>query len=130
MFTLLLKHLPNMKRDGGNERPGHYMQRHRLFQEAKNEWTWVLKEALEGATVKFEAPVQLTIVINWKVNRRRDPDNVAKACKPLFDALVSVGILPDDSAEVIGAPTYVDTVAPSCPCTILQLEGRYSYNDA
>ena len=41
-----------------------------------------------------------------------------------------VGILPDDSAEVIGAPTYIHTVAPSCPCTILQFQGRYSYHDA
>jgi len=41
-----------------------------------------------------------------KQDRRRDPDNLVASLKPCADALVDVGIVPDDTQE------YVDRVWP------------------
>lgn len=45
--------------------------------------------------------VRLVLTLVSASARRRDPDNVATSAKPIIDAMVLAGVLPDDSFAVI-----------------------------
>ena len=63
---------------------------------------WLIREALEGQdTPTFPPPVHLSISITWPTARRRDPDNIMMALKPLIDAMRELGMLEDDNADAL-----------------------------
>lgn len=44
---------------------------------------------------------RIDLVLVASTARRRDPDNVAASAKPVIDALVLAGLIPDDSFAVV-----------------------------
>lgn len=57
--------------------------------------------------------------------RRRDPDNIAAACKALWDGLRDAGIIADDDRLVIHPPTVaVDRERPRIEMVITECEER------
>ena len=56
------------------------------------------------------------VELNWRIpdKRRRDPDNLSATLKPVLDALVKEGVLPDDSWVHV----------PSATCRILPPNGE------
>ena len=99
--TLILKGIPDMS-IGGNARYAHWAQRYKAQQEDKLRWFWLIREALEGQdTPTFHPPVHLSISITWPASRRRDPDNIIMALKPLIDAMRALGMIEDDNADAL-----------------------------
>jgi len=44
--------------------------------------------------------------------------------KPYFDALITAGVLSDDSLDVIGWPEYRSSLSPKEPYTLIQVDER------
>lgn len=59
-----------------------------------------MKEALRDRRC-FEAPVQAQVTFVVTDKRRRDSDNHMAMLKPMWDALVEMGVLEDDSHEAL-----------------------------
>lgn len=67
----------------------------------------VKNQASQLATFsQIPAAEHVTAQLTWWVTDRRirDPDNLAQLEKPLFDALVTAGIVPDDRPELMTKP--------------------------
>ena len=107
-LLLELPKLPSRSGAHGNARHAHWAQRARTVREEQYAWACLLMVALDqlglwgSATRQAEwhflsARVDVTFV--FRMDRRRDRDNYAAALKPLWDAVVQVGILPDDDSE-------------------------------
>ena len=75
----------------------------RTLAKAKREYKeacgWIVKLALyKPRTLPPPVTAQVTFVCD---RRRRDPDNHMAMLKPLWDALVEMGVLEDDSRDVL-----------------------------
>lgn len=62
--------------------------------------------------VPLQPPVTVDVTLWQRTNRRRDPDNVAGISKPMVDALVDVGVIPDDGHKHVASVTYRVGVDP------------------
>lgn len=75
----------------------HWTVRSRITKQIREQGGWLMRAAhippLRNATVG----------LNWTVpdRRRRDTDNPILTLKPLADAMVDAGILPDDTPEFV-----------------------------
>jgi crossover junction endodeoxyribonuclease RusA len=69
-------------------------------------WRKAAKEGLLAADVPACTRVKAELIYIPAQNRRRDPDNLVAAMKPIVDALVDAGVVPDDTQE------YVERVWP------------------
>jgi len=61
-----------------------------------------------NARAQFHVPVQVSVDLPFRDNRRRDPHNyVGTVVKAMVDGLVNAGLFPDDSGEwaTIDMPT-------------------------
>ncbi len=61
------------------------------------------KQEIKRKMKCHEAPFEITIEAHFKEKNRRDPDNLY--VKPLLDALVKIGVLTDDSGDVVESLT-------------------------
>jgi crossover junction endodeoxyribonuclease RusA len=64
-------------------------------------WRDAAKDAIADADVPSCVRVRATLVYVPGQNRRRDPDNLVAAMKPVVDALVDAGVVPDDTQEEV-----------------------------
>lgn len=133
-LLLELPKLPSRSGAHGNARHAHWAQRARTVREEQYAWACLLMVALDqlglwgSATRQAEwhflsARVDVTFV--FRMDRRRDRDNYAAALKPLWDAVVQVGILPDDDSEHLsigGLEIEVDKAR--APLTVLRIKPR------
>lgn len=75
--------------------------------------------------VRFEKPVR--IVFTWhEPNRKRDKDNIAFAKKFIFDALVEIGVIPNDgwkNVDSFSDDFSVDNENPRGEVEIIEVEG-------
>jgi hypothetical protein len=107
-LTLWLPRLPRAE-EGPNGRAWRTRSR------ATKAWHELVLEALSD----LEEPVpawraaRITYEVHRPGGRAFDPDNVIALMKPVQDAIVAAGVLPDDSAEhVVATPTAVQLVSP------------------
>lgn len=79
----------------GNARTAHWSQRHKAVAEVVEAVGWAAKAA------RMRPCSHLTIRLVWAPgdHRRADAPNLAGLQKPCVDALVRVGLVPDDTAE-------------------------------
>lgn len=75
----------------------HFHQRAKL----KEQWEKIVRDACTASSVKPMKRVSVTLEFWFPDKRRRDLDNYAFAFKFIGDALVKLGILPDDSTEEV-----------------------------
>src|SRR5690606_8538078 len=69
----------------------------RVRQKEQKAWDALVKEALNGSRPKLEkARITITRFYAW---HPMDPDGATASQKPVIDALVHAGIIPDDSPE-------------------------------
>lgn len=68
----------------------------------------VVKEWREAAcwlarAAKIPRARKVRVILHYvpKDDRRRDPDNLVAAMKPMVDGLVDAGVVPDDTAEYV-----------------------------
>ena len=85
----------------------------------KAKWRKVACECLLEAGIPRCERVRLTLFYVPKVNRRHDEDNLVASMKPVADAMVDAGIIPDDTSE------YLERVWPVyTPKDPLRTNGR------
>ena len=79
----------------GNARTGHWSQRSKAVTEVIDAVGWAARAA------KVPAGSHLTVQLVWAPgdNRRADAPNLAPLQKPSVDAMVRLGIVPDDTAQ-------------------------------
>lgn len=66
-----------------------------------SEWRKAASVALRAAQVPSCARVRAGLAYYPAQNRRRDPDNLVATMKPVVDALVDAGVVPDDTQEFV-----------------------------
>jgi len=64
-------------------------------------------------------PVQITFVARWKVNRRHDIDSLL--VKPVVDAIVSLGLLPDDDLSHVGRVCFEGVIGATDGADTLEI---------
>jgi Holliday junction resolvase RusA-like endonuclease len=107
-MTLLIFNLPYLppasyspnSRASWAEKRGKYGDNNRVLEDVR----MVVLEAGWDSEPMPAARVWVTFHLPTK--RKLDHDNLTARMKPIFDALVTVGVLADDSIDVIGWPTY------------------------
>ena len=62
-------------------------------------WRMVAKQAANAAGIPPLDVVFVELEMTPADMRRRDPDNLAGALKPVMDGIVDAGVIPDDSWE-------------------------------
>lgn len=78
----------------------NWRARHRAVASAKDH---ALRLAL-AARIPEMAKVEAQLTWWYTINRRRDVDNLAGLEKPLFDALVTAGVIRDDTPDLMVKP--------------------------
>ena len=85
----------------------HWRQVARMKATYKEDCGWVIlaeRGWVDGPTLKPQAYLKppVTAQVTFRCDRRRrDPDNTMAMLKPLWDALVDVGLLIDDNKDVL-----------------------------
>lgn len=74
---------------------GHWSQR----AGAVAAWRMVAKQAANRAGIPPQDRLHVRLTMVPADRRRRDPDNLSGALKPILDGLVDANVLPDDSAK-------------------------------
>lgn len=101
----------------------HWRTRQQHAKQARTTVGWLAK----AQKVTFDGPVNIRITLLAPDMRRRDPDGIAGAAKPIIDGLVDAGWIKDDgwrhvsqvafstfpASEVNQEPGWVVTVTPS-----------------
>jgi len=87
-------------------RNSHYHTLNRL----KQEFNWLFLEALQNSGYKKEpidTPIKITFIFNYK-NKRclRDIDGNYPSCKFAIDAMVDLGLIPDDNPDYVKEITF------------------------
>lgn len=95
----------------------------RRNQQHKRRWQRILADLLQAAGAPPVRRVEATATLRFPVRRRRDEGNYRTPLeKPLGDALVQVGVLPDDTPEFFTFTRLVFEDAPGPARTLLRLE--------
>lgn len=89
-------------------------------QDRRHGWSG-MKKACESAvdkvlnTAKMLPKIPYHVEFRWvEWNARRDPDNIASGgCKPVFDALIKIGIIEDDGWDYFGRIVHEFSIAES-----------------
>ena len=95
--------LPNMRlSQNALSTVGPY-ERSWLTRDAKALWEGLLAEATGWPRVKVTCPTPASLTYRFTLpnHRRRDLDNMLSAMRPCTNALVSLGIIPDDSTKYL-----------------------------
>lgn len=73
-------------------------------------------------------PGKVWIAFEWRIKTfKRDPDNTGVAAKFIMDAIVKVGVLKDDSAEIIQPPIVHSWKQSSQEGVLLMISDRPIY---
>lgn len=101
--------LPDLPTWNANSR-GHWSQR----ASEVAAWRLVAKQAANAAGIPPLDVVFVELTMIPADRRRRDPDNLAGALKPVLDGLVDAGVIPDDSWQhVAGVALAIENPDPS-----------------
>ena len=101
--------LPDLPTWNANSR-GHWSQR----AEQVAAWRLVAMQAAKAAAIPSLDVVFVELTMTPSDRRRRDPDNLAGALKPVLDGLVDAGVIPDDSYQhVAGVALAIETPDPT-----------------
>ena len=73
-----------------------------------------------GWDQKIIPVANIEVTFHFPSRIRRDHENFIARCKPIFDALVRLGVLPDDHIDLIGWPRY-GHIYTSPPATIIDI---------
>ncbi len=106
-LEITLPHPPRILSPNG--RPGHYMQKARATKKYRRDAVYATMHACSAKGQEWElhlpkATVQATFY--YRLQRRRDPDNLLASIKAAFDGLVKAGLLKDDNG-LTHLPTQV-----------------------
>ena len=107
---------------GGNSRL-HWTKRHRLFQAEKvacYELVYIACNYDPG--IPHFQHLNLGVEVVFQDKRNRDQDNVMHALKALFDALVQLGVMPDDDTAHQTTTLTITVDRERAPLTILRME--------
>lgn len=89
----------------GQNAHDHWRNRQQHSKHVRTRVAWLAKAKMPA--VPFDnGPVHVRFTLLAPDRRRRDPDGLATACKPVLDGLVDAGWMPDDSWHHVDAVTY------------------------
>lgn len=90
----------------------HWRERHKYNKQIERE-VWIAK-SWEGTCPgrPEHSPVTIDIELRLCGHRELDPDNAVGACKPIIDALVSLGIIKDDDPATVLAVNVTQKRTP------------------
>lgn len=95
----------------------HWSALHEVQARVQDDVYALLLEAGWSDTAWQKAIVTMTFVLPNRI--RRDGDNLITAAKPILDALVSCGVIVDDSLSVIGIANYRYEYSPDKKSTTI-----------
>lgn len=124
-LALDLPALPDIGRVGGNARRRlAWWEQREATKEEWEKWWYLIIEALQGQPRPRFSKAKAAVTLVFKEHRRRDlVDNVAMSLKPLWDVLVRMEILKDDSSFYLTGFNLSSEVDPGrAPLTKLVLE--------
>ncbi|MCB7128058.1 MAG: hypothetical protein J3T61_00780 [Candidatus Brocadiales bacterium] len=90
---------------------GHWSKFHKAMQMDKSDAYAYFLHQCTRPEKPLEA-VQVTVRVYRKGKQRMDPDNFSARMKGYWDGLVDVGLLKDDSTDVIKTVEYIFEVDP------------------
>ena len=67
---------------------------------------------LGNSCTPLDPPVEIDVTLSQRTKRRRDPDNVPGIAKPIIDAIVAAGVIPDDGHKYVDRVSYRVAVDP------------------
>ena len=100
---------------------------------AEQGWLCVFEWVKGHGTCPHHMPLdraRIGVSLCFPDRRRRDPGSCQERLKPCFDALVSCGVIADDSLEVIGWPEYSHHYSPKQPSTTIRIEEVLKYESS
>lgn len=135
VYDLVVEVLPNMElSSNGRRRLGPWNER-RLIEQAKKQWYWLLLPLVKGQNGDMPARlarVRIEIDLTFPQKRRRDPDGMWDALKPIIDILSSpdrrndktwrLGLIRDDSSDCIVSESLTILVQPGIERTRIRIE--------
>jgi len=83
----------------------HWATLHRVQDQVSSDVYALLLEAGWKPGDPWEK-AEITVTFVLPDRKRRDHDNLVTSMKPLYDSLVTNGVLKDDDLDCIGIPTY------------------------
>lgn len=78
----------------------HWAQKAKKTRAVRSDVGWLLRQQRVPV---LRWPVFVELAYQPPDNRRRDRDNLVATFKPCVDALVELGLIPDDSADYVAA---------------------------
>lgn len=87
----------------------HHMKEYRLREQIKTDIGWLARYHKLPKGLQ-----QIKVELLWVVapNRRRDTDNPTPSLKPMIDALVKHGVVPDDTAAHVRSEVLIEAPTP------------------
>lgn len=113
--------LPDMTLSANGRVNLHKFKRSKLVSEDRERWGWVWK-SLRVKKLKGDGPFGLKIKVAFGNRRNRDTDGVISAMKTAIDALVDVGVLPDDKGATLPELSIRIEFGSDNPGTTIELE--------
>jgi Holliday junction resolvase RusA-like endonuclease len=116
--------LPDMKVSANGRVNLHRFTRSKLVREDRERWGWAWKsiQVKRPGGPSDSGPFGLKIRVAFPNKRNRDTDGVLSAMKTAIDALVDVGVLPDDKGATLPNLSVEIEFASSKPGTTIELE--------
>lgn len=100
-----------------NSGHGDKYARNQVVQDVKEDVRWLANGATPVAT-----PCTIDVTLVQRTRQRRDPDNIPPLSKPIIDAIVAAGVVPDDSFKHVAAVTYRVAVDPDVKSGTVRLD--------
>lgn len=98
----------------------HWSKRHRDGKVVENNVFYLLREQFATIPRFKRANLHYTMVV--PDSRRRDYENFVARCKPVTDALVTAGLIPDDAPKYVLDYKLVFEVVKGKSATIIEIK--------
>ena len=121
-LCIFLNHLPEPSYSANRSRGQHWIRQYEDSLDTKDEIVVLVRSA--GWQKAPLVKARVVIAFGLPDKRRRDHDGLVQRMKPYFDALITAGVLSDDSLDVIGWPEYRSALSPKEPYTLIQVDER------
>jgi Holliday junction resolvase RusA-like endonuclease len=124
MATYWTPTLPDMMLSANGRVNLHRFQRSKLVGEDRERWGWAWKSirVQRPESPTDSGPFSLKIIVAFPDKRNRDTDGVLSAMKTAIDALVDVGVLPDDKGVTLPNLSIEIEFRSRKPGTTIELE--------
>jgi Holliday junction resolvase RusA-like endonuclease len=97
----------------------HFMARANIRSKFRQDAFFVAKEAMNREKWRAPERVSLVFTVVFSQFRRRDPDNLIAAMKPIIDGIVKAGVIEDDSIEYVAGLVMNSRIEPGATPSVI-----------